>query len=588
MSTRPAPPGPDESRVSRRNFLKAAGSGTLLTATTAAAVPFAASIAHAQRRWDREADVVVVGSGAAGSSAALFAREGGASVLMLEKGAQYGGTTGRSGGAFWVPNNYLMREKGLADPREDCLRYMARTAYPTLYNADATHLGLTQSAYDLIATFYDQGAATVDALRAMGALRPVAFWYNSAGEMYPDYYAQLPEDKAPLGRTLFPTRANGSTGSGAELIAQLKAAVDSRDVPVLLEHRATRLVVNDQREVVGLEATTPGGETVTVRARKGVIFGTGGFLSNPELRMNFLRGPIFGGCAVDTSEGDFIPIATAVGASLGNMAHAWWIQQVLEPKLHSNISSIMTQAPGDAMILVNRYGRRCVNEKIQYNERTQSHFDWDAVTGTYPNLVQMMVFDDGCRERHGSGGGALPKPGVSAPYLLSGRTLEALTVAIEARLTELTPHIGNFQLDEAFRANLRASILRFNQFAETGKDLDFHRGEAPIEFGFDGGRHPQNDKPNQMMYPISLTGPFYAVLIGGGALDTKGGPKTNTDAQVVDHAGRPIPRLYGAGNCVASPAGQAYWSGGGTIAPAMTFGAIAARHAVNGPVKEPS
>jgi len=586
MSTRPVSPSTNESRVSRRRFLRAAGSGTLLTATTAAAVPFAESVAHAQQRWDREADVVVVGSGAAGSSAALFAHEGRASVLMLEKAAQYGGTTGRSGGAFWVPNNYLMREEGLADPREDCLRYMARTAYPTEYNASDTHLGLSETSYALIATFYDQGSVTVDALRAMGALGPLVFWYNTADKMYPDYYAQLPEDKAPYGRTLFPTRPDGTTGGGAALISQLKAAVEERSIPVLLEHRATRVVVNSQGEVVGLEATTRNGETVTVRARQGVIFGTGGFLSNPELRLNFLRGPIFGGCAVPTSEGDFVHIATAAGAALGNMAHAWWIQQVLEPKLHSNISSIMTQAPGDAMILVNRYGRRCVNEKIQYNERTQSHFEWDAVTGTYPNRVQMMVFDDGCRERHGSGGGALPKPGVSAPYLLSGRTLEELTAAIEARLAELTPHIGNFQLDTGFRANLHESIVRFNQFAETGKDLDFHRGEAPIEFGFDGGRHPENDKPNQMMYPISLTGPFYAVLIGGGALDTKGGPKTNADAQVIDHEGRAIPGLYGAGNCVASPAGQAYWSGGGTIAPAMTFGAVAARHALNGPAKE--
>ena len=586
MATRPVLPRTNESRVSRRHFLKAAGSGTLLTASTAAAVPFMESVAHAQQRWDREADVVVVGSGAAGSSAALFAHEGNVSVLMLEKAAQYGGTTARSGGAFWIPNNYLMREKGMADPREDCLRYMARTAYPTQYNASDDHLGLSERDYALIATFYDEGAATVDALRAMGALRPLAFWYNSADKMFPDYYAQLPEDKAPYGRTLFPTRSDGTTAAGTELIAQLKAAVDARGIPVLLEHRATRLVVNSEGEVVGLEATTASGETRTVRARKGVIFGTGGFLSNPDLRLNFLRGPTFGGCAVATAEGDFVHIGTAVGAALGNMGHAWWIQQVLEPKLHSNISSIMTQAPGDAMILVNRYGRRCVNEKIQYNERTQSHFEWDAVTGTYPNLVQIMVFDDGCRERHGSRAGALPAPGVSAPYLLSGRTLDELTSAIEARLAELAPQTGNFQLDKGFHTNLRDSIVRFNQFAETGKDLDFHRGEAPIEFGFDGGRHPQNDKPNQMMYPISLSGPFYAVLIGGGALDTKGGPKTNSNAQVIDHTERPIPGLYGAGNCVASPAGQAYWSGGGTIGPALAFGAVAARHAVKGPVQE--
>ena len=107
---------PVESRVSRRAFLKAAGSGTLLTATTAASVTFQESTAYAQRRWDREVDVVVVGSGAAASTAALFAHDGRASVLMVEKAAIYGGTTRKSGAGYWIPNNYLMREKGLTDP----------------------------------------------------------------------------------------------------------------------------------------------------------------------------------------------------------------------------------------------------------------------------------------------------------------------------------------------------------------------------------------------------------------------------------------------------------------------------------------
>src|SRR4029450_11753011 len=126
---------PVESRVSRRAFLKAAGSGTLLTATTAASVSFLESPGYARRRWDREVDVVVVGSGAAASTAALFAHAGRANVLMVEKAAIYGGTTRKSGAGYWIPNNYLMRERRLTDPREDCLRYMARTAYPTLYNA---------------------------------------------------------------------------------------------------------------------------------------------------------------------------------------------------------------------------------------------------------------------------------------------------------------------------------------------------------------------------------------------------------------------------------------------------------------------
>jgi predicted oxidoreductase len=81
------------------------------------------------------------------------------------------------------------------------------------------------------------------------------------------------------------------------------------------------------------------------------------------------------------------------------------------------------------------------------------------------------------------------------------------------------------------------------------------------------------------MYPISSTGPYYAVLIGGGALDTKGGPKINAHGQVLDTENKPIPGLYGAGNCIASPSGQGYFSAGATIGYAIAYGGIAAKHA---------
>ena len=577
---------PVESRVSRRAFVKAAGSGMLLTAAGAAVVAVNESTAFAQRRWDHETDVVVVGSGAAAAAAALFAHAGGAHVLMIEKAAVAGGTSRKSGGGYWIPNNPLMRGRNVADPREDCLRYMARTAYPTLYNPTQAHLGLPENEYGLLAAFYDNAAPILDALKTMGAIETHAPWLQDDGELYPDYYAQLPENKAPHGRTLFAARPDGSAGNGAYMMELLLGAIEKRRIPILLKHRAIRLVVNSKNEVVGLEALT-NDQTVTIRVHKGVIFGTGGFTSNPEMSLSFLRGPVFGGCTVPSGQGDFVHIGAAAGAKLANMANAWWWPVLLEQALQfRSTPGGIAQAPGDSMVTVNRFGRRVVNEGIQYNERNQAHFAWDPLTCSYPNLILFVVYDQFTRERFGQTSGLAVRPGIKAPYILAGQTLEELAAAIDKRLAEIAGRTGNFRLDGTFAANLKETIVRFNQFAETGVDLDFHRGEAPIERALFGKRRSGNDKPNKMMYPIRATGPFYGVMTAGGTLDTKGGPKINNVAQVLNMRDEPIPGLYGAGNCIASPAGQAYWAGGGTLGPALTFGALAGKHAAASVNKE--
>jgi succinate dehydrogenase/fumarate reductase flavoprotein subunit len=588
MSTANTTPEPHaaESRVSRRAFLKAAGSGTLLTAATAATVVVEESAAFAERHWDHEADVAVVGSGAAAASAALFAHEGGAKVLMVEKAAIFGGTSRKSGGGYWIPNNYLMKGQGLTDPREDCIRYMARTAYPTLYNPGNERLGLPEVEHGLLTAFYDNAAPVLEALRTMGTFDKHVFWVNQDGEFWPDYYAQLPENKAPKGRTLFPAHPDGSRGNGAYMMELMQAAVEKRKIPVLLRHRATRLVVNARGEIVGLEATTDD-RMVAIRARKGVIFGSGGFTSNPELSLSFLRGPIFGGCTVPSGQGDFVHIGAAAGAKLANMANAWWWPVMLEQALQfRSTPGGIGQPSGDSMITVNRFGRRVVNEWIQYNERNQAHFAWDPHTCSYPNLIMFIIYDQFTRDRFAETSGLVVRQGIKAPYILSGQTLEELAAAIDKRLAEVADRTGGFRLDQHFAANLKDTIARFNQFAETGVDLDFHRGEAPIEQANFGKRRPGNDKPNKMMYPIRPTGPYYTVMAAGGTLDTKGGPKINGAAQVLNVDNKPIAGLYGAGNCIAAPAGQAYWAGGSTLGPALTFGALAGRHAAAAGHKE--
>lgn len=570
-------------RVSRRDFIAAAGGGAPLAASAAAALVLSSTEAEAAVRWEHEVDVAVVGSGAAGCAAALFAHEQGAKVLMLEKAGSFGGTTALSGGIYYIPNNSEMVRQGIADRREDAIRYFARTAYPDLYHPTAPFFGLEQNEHDLIAAFYDEGAVTLDRLVAMGALS-VLPWNDWTGKGYPEYYSGLPESKAPRGRSLAcKGRADGKPGGGVELIGQMKDGLDKRGVTALMRHRVTRLVLNAARQIVGLEAASADGKIVRVRARRGVVFGSGGFTHNRELRSQ-LKGPVYSGCGPVTNEGDFIQVAGAVGAKLANMQNAWWYPQILELTLKTTATGLSGgNSTGDSMIVVNKYGERVLNEKVRYHDRTQAHFYWDPTKNEYKNLVLFMVFDQRVRELFAREA-PIPSLGATPAWLLSAATLDGLADVIDARLEQLKDRV-NVRLDANFKPRFNQTVKRFNEFAETGVDLDFRRGESLHETAGHGPRRNGNDKPNPLMYPLSDKGPYYAIMLCGGTLETKGGPKINAKAQVLDWADQPIAGLYGAGNCIGSPAGQAYWGAGATIGVAMVYGAIAGRNAALEPVK---
>src|SRR3546814_680880 len=114
--------------------------GGSLVGTTA----LAASGGGQAMSWDREVDVICVGSGAAAMSAAVVAKQKGASVLLVEKMPMTGGTTRKSGGIAWVPNNRFLRNRGVVDEKADCIRYMARHAAARRYNPDAEYCGLPE------------------------------------------------------------------------------------------------------------------------------------------------------------------------------------------------------------------------------------------------------------------------------------------------------------------------------------------------------------------------------------------------------------------------------------------------------------
>lgn len=532
--------------------------------------------------WDDVADVVVVGTGAAGSTAALRAAALGAEVVVLEKAAFTGGTTGRSGGVLWVPANPVMRATGVDDPRDAALRYMARTAHPVSYRPDDPRLGLTPLQYELIEAVYDHGAEALDAIcEASGMVFEAV--------AYPDYYADLPEDAAPVGRVIQPTYPagwrKGIDPTGGQLLAdRLLDAARSHGARVRLDHEVVHLVrdeTRDDRPVIGVEIRT-GTRAVLIGARCGVIFASGGFLHDAGLAREHLRGPVLGGAASDTATGDFVRIGIEAGARLGNMAHAWWDQVAVEMAVRTRSTSKDIYSPfGDSMLMVNRHGVRVVNEKAPYNERGQVHHVWDPTWLEYPNLLLFMIFDDDVMQSPAADRfrWPVPMPGDEIPTLVaSAADLPSLADELRARLQRLGPSTGGIELADDFAERLADTIERFNGFARAGRDADFHRGESRIERTWAG--RPRGDNPLAAMHPLRDTGPYHAVIVGPGALDTKGGPVVDARARVLDVDGHPIPGLFAAGNCAASPAGQAYWGPGGTIGPAVTFGHLAAASAL--------
>jgi 3-oxosteroid 1-dehydrogenase len=563
-------------------------------------------------------DVIVVGGGAAGLTAAAVAGRAGSSVLVLEAAAGFGGSTAKSSGGFWVPRNRLMMQWSAADDRfvddrDRCLAHMARLSYPHRYRRGADRHGLSQHEWDLIVDYYDNAADVLVDLESTGDIAymlqtsfredglPAPAWHeteedgNTHGRLLtatPLKPESIPEADRFTILTSTPksdqamAELGADFGNGVDLIRHLGLAARKYGVELVVSHRVTDLLT-EGGAVVGVIAESPAGER-RFGARQGVVFGSGGMEHSRELRERFLRGPIVGSCGAATNRGDFIPIAERVGAALGNTREAWWSQLPLEPCLESfEQSELMNQNYGDSTVVVSADGERVVNEKLTYNERGKIHSRRDA-HGGFPYRLLIQIFDDAIVQDRTVWPARWPIPTADdiPPYILIGQTLQELTSAIRERLAQLADRTDGFALSPDFADNLTRTIQRFNRFARAGTDEDFNRGATSSErfFSVDIRAEPM---PNSTMYPIAETGPYYAVILGASCLGTKGGPKINTRGQVLRGEGTPIPGLYGAGNCIASPTGEAYWGGGSTLGPAIFNGFRAGQHVALEPIRDP-
>lgn len=539
----------------------------------------------AERDWDEEFDVVIAGSGGAGLTAAITARDRGATVAVLERSDKVGGTTAVSGGVVWVPLNHHMPEIGAEDSREEALAYCKRLAAGSVPEAmietyvDTAHQMVryleerTPLRFSVWAS-PDYYADEVGGKQCGRALEPTLFCKRELGawadKLRPAPIFMLPltlqemltqfrlmTSAASLPMDMVVQRMNdGMVSCGNALAGALLKACLDRGVSIMLQTRAVQLV-REGRRVIGLRAARDGRD-IWIRARGGVVLASGGFEWNTELVRKFLPGPLTHPNSPPFNEGDALIMAMEVGAGLSNMTCAWWQPsgaipgEEYEGRPLSRFLSSERIAPHT--IMVNQRGERFVGEGVPYNDlgRVLHHFD-PAEYG-FRNLPCWAVFDSQYRMKYPV---LTVLPGDPDPeWLPRDDTIEGL-----ARKAGINP------------AGLARTVARWNQMVQKGRDVDFHRGETSFE------RHSGDPRlPHPNLGAIERP-PFYALPIYPGALGTSGGPEINVRGEVLDVRGEVIPGLYAAGNAAGSPTGAAYYSGGGTIGPAMTWGYLCGIHA---------
>lgn len=539
------------------------------------------------KKWDVEADVVVVGSGGAAFAAAILAHDKGAKVVMLERSDKVGGTTAISGGAIWIPMNAHMKEVGISDSREEALEYCKN-----LSDGRAEDI--------LVETFVDTGHKVVDYIESNTPVRfspmtmpdyhpeeagskkggrsiePQVFEMKQLGDwedkvrahpLYPfmgcvtseelwhTYKVLLNAQNLPVDLVM-ERMDKGLVVHGRALIAGLLKAALDRGITVLLETRGRQLIREDGR-VIGLRAEKDGKDFL-VKATGGVVLACGGFEWNEDLKKKFLQGVISHPNTPPFNEGDGLIMAMELGADLANMCEAWWMPSTYVPgdeyegRPYSNLCVAERTAPH--CILVNRRGRRFVNEAATYNEVVKPFFNVNENGVGYRNLPCWAVSDSQYREKYTlmAVSPADPDP----EHFFKDDTLEGLAVKLG-----VDP------------AGLVETVKHFNELARNGKDTDFGRGDSAYD-RFVGDK----TTPHPVLGTIEK-GPFYAIPMYPGSLGTKGGPRTNTNAQILDVRGNVIPGLYAAGNTAAGVSGPAYYGGGGVIGLGMTFGYLAGIHA---------
>jgi 3-oxosteroid 1-dehydrogenase len=553
--------------------------------------------------WDKEVDVLIIGSGAGGLLAALVAARNQADVLVVEKEALWGGTSATSGGGIWIPASDQALAAGFADKVEDAFTYVRKLSAANVPDEN-------------IRAFVENAAPMLRWLSANTDIQYCAF-------PYPDYHAEelggsptgfrthmpLPLDGRVLGHDVatmrfaspaacmfdylnwhfdetyimlfrapgwwkhlikslarywfdwpfrFTSRKDRRLTLGNALTGGLRHALNKLNISIWLKSPMESLILTNG--AVNGALVQHDGRSLRIRARKGVVLAAGGFDKNQAMRNTFAplyRNAQFSG-GTGGNTGDSIRAAMEIGAATLNMQSAWAAPVFYIPgEDRGRLCTIERALPGS--IMVAQDGKRYLDEAASYHIVGQQMARRQAERGDAS--PSWFVFDH--RYRHSYPVGPLYplKPdwmhnSAIRSILKKGRTVTELATAIGIDPTAL-----------------EATINRFNADAAKGEDPDFHRGKPAYDRMYGDPRVT----PNPCLRPLDQ-GPFYAMPIYPGDIGTNGGLLTDSNARVLDHSNRPIFGLYAIGNNAASTMGESYPGAGVTIGPALTFGYLAARH----------
>lgn len=538
-----------------------------------------------ETHWNLEVDVVCVGTGLGGITAALSAHEHGAEVVILEKATKLGGVCAYSGGEVFVPCNHLHEddpvdakayldflaggyaEKEHADILFDMAPKVAKwvqevcgvqwrviDGFPDYYHPHAP--GTAAEGRYLECELFEgrelgewqkkcwssphmPPGIRHDELFDWGGLSGIARW-----------------DFATMGKRM----AKDIRGMGPAMMGWfLKAALVDRQIPCHLGCGVTELV-REGDDIVGVVAMKDG-QPFRVRARKGVVLAIGGYDWNEEMATAFEQLPEWHSMCQPQVEGDNIVLGGEHGAALTGVPSynlGMFFGYGVPGEEHDNRPLYRASWEGGFphALWVNREGKRFADESFYRDYLPRCH-DWDGVDQVHPNYPPFLIFDQNYRDKY------------AFCTWFPGQEIPETFVAKADTPEELASKLG---IDPATFA---ATIARFNEHAENGEDPDFNRGRYPWAAMMTGDKNMKNPNIGPLnkapYYGIALT----AVGVGVNAV----GLKTDTSARVVHVRGRAIPGLYAAGNSAALlDTGAGYQSGLSNVR-GMTWGWIAGKHA---------